>query len=718
MVDSSIGGKTAVDLPVAKNMVGAFHHPMMVLADVSALKTLPERALREGWAEAIKHGFALEAPLVDFYEQHAEALLSLDPELTTEAVARNAAVKARIVTADERETSGRRMLLNYGHTIGHGVEAAAGYDAYLHGEAVAIGMTGAARLGMMEGVTSAEIVEHQASLIARFGLPSSYAGVAPEAIIQAMSRDKKTTAGQVSWVFLEEVGRAVTRKGVPVERVAEVVRGVGDVTIGHGNEGGFGAYIAAYADAIAANFRQRVDAQPEDQLKAPVGELLKGLAHIMGRDLDYRTEVRVDDIDGRPDLGVTLDGQLIGLIELKAPGGGARPESFAAGSHNAEQWKRFREFPNLIYTDGAEWSLYQNGDRKSRVSISNDICNGGAQAIASNERGSLQTLLVSFLEWGPTAPATAEGLAVYLAPLARILRDEVLNSLARQDSPLHRLADEWGGLLFPEGDNAQFADAYAQTLTYALLLARFEGAEQLLPAFASEALRRGHGLLAEALRLLETDFVRDELRMPIELLERAIGAVDTPRLSRQGDPWIYFYEHFLGAYDPELRKNRGVFYTPVEVVGAQTRLAAELLRTRFGKPLAFADDGVNVLDPAVGTGAYLISVIDHAADTVRQQYGDGAVTGRVSSLADRLYGFELLVGAYAVTHMRLTQRFHQAGAGEKAPKVYLTDTLESPYRPPEFQRTIMQEEMTMQRGLAQELKRNTRVLVCIGNPAL
>ena len=227
MVDSSIGGKTAVDLPVAKNMVGAFHHPMMVLADVSALKTLPERALREGWAEAIKHGFALEAPLVDFYEQHAEALLSLDPELTTEAVARNAAVKARIVTEDERETSGRRMLLNYGHTIGHGVEAAAGYDAYLHGEAVAIGMTGAARLGMMEGVTSAEIVEHQASLIARFGLPSSYAGVAPEAIIQAMSRDKKTTAGQVSWVFLEEVGRAVTRKGVPVERVAEVVRELG-----------------------------------------------------------------------------------------------------------------------------------------------------------------------------------------------------------------------------------------------------------------------------------------------------------------------------------------------------------------------------------------------------------------------------------------------------------------------------------------------------------
>ena len=179
MVDSSIGGKTGVDLPVAKNMVGAFHHPAMVLADVSTLQTLPERALREGWAEALKHGLALEAPLVDIYEEHAESLLALDPELTTGVVARNAAVKARVVTEDERETSGRRQLLNYGHTIGHGVEAAAGYDAYLHGEAVAIGMTGAARLGMLEGVTPPDLVERQASLIARFGLPSAYAGVDP-----------------------------------------------------------------------------------------------------------------------------------------------------------------------------------------------------------------------------------------------------------------------------------------------------------------------------------------------------------------------------------------------------------------------------------------------------------------------------------------------------------------------------------------------------------
>ena len=160
-------------------------------------------------------------------------------------------------------------------------------------------------------------------------------------------------------------------------------------------------------------------------MKAPVGELVKAMGRTAGKAVDYRTEVRVDDVDGRPDLGVTLDGLLIGLIELKAPGVGARPETFSG--RNAEQWKRFKEFPNLIYTDGAEWSLYQNGERKSRLSISDDIRNGGARSLVSRERQSLEMLLVSFPEWGPTAPSTAEGLAAYLAPLTRILRDEVLS---------------------------------------------------------------------------------------------------------------------------------------------------------------------------------------------------------------------------------------------------------------------------------------------------
>jgi 3-dehydroquinate synthase len=227
MVDSSIGGKTAVDLPAAKNLVGAFYHPELVMTDVSALTTLPERALREGWAEALKHGLVLDASLVATYEEKADALLALEPELTADVVARNAALKARIVSEDERDTSGLRSLLNYGHTIGHGIEAAAGYDAYLHGEGVAIGMTGAARLGLAQGITPPELVERQAALIERYGLPASYEGVAVEAVVEAMSRDKKISAGEISWVLLEDVGRAAVHRGVPWEAAVRVVRELG-----------------------------------------------------------------------------------------------------------------------------------------------------------------------------------------------------------------------------------------------------------------------------------------------------------------------------------------------------------------------------------------------------------------------------------------------------------------------------------------------------------
>ena len=223
MVDASIGGKVAVDLPAAKNLVGAFYHPSLVLADVSALTTLSERVVREGWAEALKHGLAFDAALVDLYEERAEALLALEPELVTEVVARNAAIKARVVTEDEKETSGLRSLLNYGHTIGHGLEAAAGYSRYLHGEAVAVGMAGAAVLGQRAGVTEEPVVRRQAELLRRFGLPDRFSGVSVDAVLEAIAHDKKASGGDISWVFLEEVGRAGLHRGVQQEGVRQVL---------------------------------------------------------------------------------------------------------------------------------------------------------------------------------------------------------------------------------------------------------------------------------------------------------------------------------------------------------------------------------------------------------------------------------------------------------------------------------------------------------------
>ena len=477
--------------------------------------------------------------------------------------------------------------------------------------------------------------------------------------------------------------------------------------------------IRAFADAVAENFGQQIDAQPEDQLKAPVGDLLRDIGQLTETEVRWRTEVRADDLNGRPDLGISINQLLVGHIELKAPGTGARPERFSARSRNGEQWKRFQALPNLIYTDGSEWSLFRSGERISRVRIADDVSEGGSSGVEEAGIPTLENMLRNFLLWEPITPTTAQGLAEFLAPLTRILRDEVISALGRggdTKNSLRRLAVEWSGLLFPESDDSQFADAYAQTLTYALLLAKFEGADNLHPNFASYTLQGEHALLAQAIGLLEAPDVRTELIMPIELLERAIGAVDASAIQKEADPWLYFYEQFLSEYDPKLRKDRGVYYTPVEVVRAQTRLAGELLRDRFGKPLTFADDDVVVLDPATGTGTYPLAALDYAEEAVRERLGPGAVPGKMGDLAGRLNGFEILVGPYAVAHLRLSQRLRDAGVTDAPPRIFLTDTLESPNALPDFTASILQERLTDERRRAQEIKKDTRVFVCIGNP--
>ncbi len=223
MVDSSIGGKAAVDLHLAKNLVGAFYPPKFVLSDVATLSTLPERELTQGWAEALKHGFALDKDLVHLYETNTPELLNLTPEITTNIISLNVALKARIVSEDEREMSGLRTLLNYGHTIGHAIESAAGYGRYLHGEAVAIGMVAAANLGLAVGKTSHELLERQNSLISKFKLPLVFDGVSVEQILETIKLDKKSEAGDISWVMLDDIGSSSIYRGVEREVIQKVL---------------------------------------------------------------------------------------------------------------------------------------------------------------------------------------------------------------------------------------------------------------------------------------------------------------------------------------------------------------------------------------------------------------------------------------------------------------------------------------------------------------
>lgn len=224
MVDASIGGKTAVNLPQAKNMIGAFHQPQMVLADTKTLTTLGKRELSEGWAEAIKHGFIMDSDLVSIFEQNAGRLMNLDREISTEVIRRSMAIKADVVSQDERETLGRRILLNYGHTIGHALEASTSYGTYMHGEGVSVGMMGAAEISHRMGLINENDVLRQRNLLAQFNLPIRSANMDIEILLGAMSLDKKTVNGAVRWVLLNGIGHAISSRDVPTEIVHDVLR--------------------------------------------------------------------------------------------------------------------------------------------------------------------------------------------------------------------------------------------------------------------------------------------------------------------------------------------------------------------------------------------------------------------------------------------------------------------------------------------------------------
>ena len=224
MMDASIGGKTAVDLPQGKNLVGAFYQPKFVLADVSTLQTLPERELNSGWAEALKHGLIMDESLLYTFESQRESIRSLEPEIATDVIRKSMAIKADVVSKDEKETLGVRVLLNYGHTIGHGLEAATGYSQYQHGEAVSVGMMGAAKIGCDLGLMPTADVERQRSVLARYNLPLHAKGVDPDRILDAMRSDKKTSAGAIRWVLLDGIGNATTRNDVPPETVTTALK--------------------------------------------------------------------------------------------------------------------------------------------------------------------------------------------------------------------------------------------------------------------------------------------------------------------------------------------------------------------------------------------------------------------------------------------------------------------------------------------------------------
>lgn len=455
--------------------------------------------------------------------------------------------------------------------------------------------------------------------------------------------------------------------------------------------------LKAFAKTLTAKFSARSEGQPEAQLKAPIEHLLKAYSDLVAQKIVLKDESSVERL-GRPDYAVEKDGLLIGYIELKEPDKGANPEKFKG--HDAEQWARFKNIPNIIYTSGNEWSLYQNGELAGRlIRFSGDVCSEGEKAVTDVEAKSLFSLFSAFIDWTPIVPKKPKELAAFLAPFCRLIRDDVMDALGDKDSLMHSLKNEIKKLLFPDADDMRFADAYAQTIVFALLLAHMEKADVLDLRSAYDTLDKHHSLLSRSLEFLTDKGARKEISTSLSLVQRVIHETPFEALTaseESADPWLFFYEDFLSAYDPKLRKEAGVYYTPLEIVQCQVRLIDEILHKHLGKEMGFVEAGVATLDPGVGTGTYLLAIIEHALKRVEKEEGPGAVKGGARSLVQNLHGFEWMVGPYAVAQLRFSQALskYKVPLPDTGTGIYLTNTLESPHvkppAPPLFHKPIAQ----------------------------
>ncbi|MGP5652608.1 type ISP restriction/modification enzyme [Glutamicibacter arilaitensis] len=468
--------------------------------------------------------------------------------------------------------------------------------------------------------------------------------------------------------------------------------------------------------------------QSEAAIRKPLDVLITSIGENLGLKVVAFDEAADTERNVRPDYAVQVNGSVTGYIEVKAPGQELDPEKFKG--HNLRQWNRLKDLPNLLYTNGFEWRLWRTGEP-----VGDPVYFQG-QALSKAGRtllpgNSFEGMITDFLRWEPIQITSVRKLVATIAPLTRLLRGEVLDTLSKEKKAKNApggstsnqlflgMANEWKSLLFPGSKDDEFADGYAQTVTFALLLAKSEGIDigaQSLHSTADQ-LGESHGLMAKALQLL-TDEVSKEFRVTLNLLVRTINAVAWDKV-RHGvsDMYLHLYEHFLAEYDNALRKKSGSYYTPNEVVQEMTRLTEDVLERKLGKSLKFRDPNVNVIDPAMGTGTFPLQIMERTAEQASAEIGPGAATEAINSIARRLYGFEIQTGPYSVAELRLTDlmKAHRATPPERGMNLFVADTLEDPYAVAK-QMSYMTQLIATQRQHANAVKATTNVTVCIGNP--
>ncbi|MHB8111990.1 MAG: type ISP restriction/modification enzyme [Bellilinea sp.] len=430
---------------------------------------------------------------------------------------------------------------------------------------------------------------------------------------------------------------------------------------------------------------------------------------------------------GAPDFIVEKGKVPLGYIETKDVGADLNQ------IEKSEQMRRYlKALNNLILTDYLEFRWYVNGEKKRTVRVAESGRNGRlTQSVNAAEN--IENLIKDFFAVEAPTVTSPKELANRLAGVTHFVRDQIIQALNSGDAALQKGLEEqysaFRDLLLPALKADEFADLYAQAMTYGLFAAKLSapetekftlaGAYQFL--FGNKFLRRLFSDVSEELD--EIEIIRPYLLDIVSLLNRAdFHAIlaDFGRRTRTEDPVVHFYETFLAAYDPKLRQSRGVYYTPEPVVQFIVRAVDDILKTRFGKPWGLADSSVKVLDPATGTGTFLYYVIQQIHEEVvvnRKQGGQWASVSK--ELLNRLFGFELLIAPYVVAHLKLGLELKNLGVPlvgrDERLHVYLTNTLEEGVARSE-QLEGLRYYISDEASDAALVKKRSDIMVVLGNP--
>ncbi|MCG9130486.1 N-6 DNA methylase [Candidatus Poribacteria bacterium] len=457
--------------------------------------------------------------------------------------------------------------------------------------------------------------------------------------------------------------------------------------------------------------RTTTEATPELSLYPHLQAFLEGLFvdHFDTDTITLTQEPRQLDQIGRPDF-IAMDGLLpLGYIEAEAYG---RDLDRLTGHAEAQNARFIENLDNFILTNFLDFQLWRDGQQHATANIADSPEN-------------LEALLDRFLNTGQIQITSPEVLAKYLARRTRELQTQIATTLTDEDSEIYGMFSAFKELLIATLTPDDFADMYAQTLAYGLFAARctLPNATNFSRHTAAEALPRSNPFLVQlfyhvASPTLEKNitYILDDIaallsNVPTEMLRTAFAA-----RNHLEDPVIHFYETFLAEYDPQRRVDRGVYYTPPQVISYIVRSVDSLLKTELNRPDGLADDHTLILDPATGTGGFLLTVLDHIKEYITETYGTGEWTQYINAqLVKRIFGFELLVAPYTIAHLKLSLFLQAQGwRADERLRIYLTNTLE---QPDEMQPSIpFAGFISDEANAALSVKRDEPLLVILGNP--